>query len=399
MINTKIPLSIIPTINNNNPVFCSHMEPFHISTDRDLSLYIHFPFCLHKCAFCPIKTTKYNSHLVQKYLLALKNEIESCLKGIGYRRVDNIHFGGGTPSLLKVCELDDILNTIKRYADLEKAEIVFEAHPAFITDEMIIYLSRINNCTINFGVQSFDNTILSSMNRHCTSDDIIRTISFAKEKNCRVGIDYICDWPESDYKSIEHDISLLETIQPEHISQYPLRPCNSDNSYLDDHNTVATKNELNQYCEKRILDLGYQRYSISHYQRNGTYSHRYGRNQLFGGEWIGFGASAYSYFGDSVYINSNISEYINGNTLYEKTIHNKDKRLIWELVFLFRLNPLYRKDIIEKYGTVLEEKLDKIIKIFGDKGYIISEQNLSLNWRGIINIDCVERTINEVLSL
>lgn len=399
MSNKKIPLNVIPLIESEEHFSSYQRQFFDFSSKSDLSLYIHFPFCLDKCVFCPIKTKKYNSNLVKKYLFELKREIVSILNNIRNSKVDNIHFGGGTPSLLKVCELDDILNTIQSYVDIENAEITFEAHPTFITDEMMDYLSRIKNCTINFGVQSFDDIVLESMNRHCNSICMIRKICLAKEKNNKVGIDYICDWSSSNYKSIDKDIRAIKLIQPEHISQYPLREYDVSNACLHDSDTDDRKIKLNQYCESKIVDLGYQRYSISHYQKKGNYSHRYGRNQLYGGEWLGIGANAYSYSRNCVYINPNVSEYINGNFVCEQNILNPKDRLIWELIFLFRIFPLQRKEIVEKYGLVIVEFLDEITKIFYDKGYVVSEQNLSLTWRGIINIDFIEKIINEKISL
>lgn len=399
MINKKVPLGVIPSIKNENIMVSRELSLSKVSPDSCLSLYIHFPFCVEKCVFCPIKTMIYNSRIVEKYLVSLKNEIVSTLKQIGYLRVDNIHFGGGTPSLLKVNELDEILNIIKRYANIDDAEIIFEAHPAFITDEMLSYLSQIGKCTINFGVQSFDNKILTSTKRCCKNNDMIRTIYLAKEKNnIVVGIDYICGWPNSDYNMIEEDIRFLELIKPEHISQYPLQTNGLNTLCVQNQDAVNIKIELNKYCESMISGLGYQRYSISHYQRKGSFSHRYGRNQLCGGEWLGFGANACSYIGDSVYVNSNILEYVNGNSLYEKAILNEKEKLIWELIFLFRNNPLSRNDIVEKYGLKINRYLDEIIKIFDDNRYIISKQNLSLSWLGIISMDCVENIINTVFS-
>ena len=111
---------------------------------------------------------------------------------------------------------------MRDYADIENAEILLEAHPKFISNSMIDYLSGLRNCTINFGIQSLNDEILSSMKRQCSGIEILRKIDFAKERVGTIGIDYISGWPTSNYKIITEDIKYIESMEPDHISQYPL---------------------------------------------------------------------------------------------------------------------------------------------------------------------------------
>ena len=155
--------------------------------------------------------------------------------------------------------------------------------------------------------------------------------------------------------------------------------------------------QLSQYCENRFSSLGYHRYAIFYYQKKG-FSHKYGRNQLDGGKWIGFGASAYSYIGDAVYVNSNIPEYIKGNFISNQYNLDHTGRLIWNIIYDFRKTDLNKNNFIRKYGKLIEHPMDEIIKIFLEKQYIASEKDISLTWNGIVNIMDVEETINNIFE-
>lgn len=393
-----IPLNIIPAIKTDKTVVHPADYSLRDVYNPDLSLYIHFPFCVDKCLFCPIRTYKYSYETVSSYLTVLKKEIVQRFKTIGYHSVDSIHFGGGTPSLMKRDQIDGILEVISDYADIEKAEILLEAHPKFISAEVIDYLSKLKNSTINFGVQSFDNGILCSMKRHCSNLDMLRKINLAKDKGIVVGIDYICDWPNLNEQLLDNDIKHIESIQPEHISQYPL----SLSSGLEKHflcsqgeESFKQKVHLNQQCEKQFLNLGYNRYSAFHYQKGKVSSHRYGRNQLACGKWIGFGADAYTYLGNVLYINSCFSEYMKEKFILEQSAFNCTERLIWEITFLIKNRPLYKTDIIEKYGAVIIRPIEIIGKQLMEKQYLLCEQDMSLTWSGIINMKTVEKIIGD----
>ena len=394
----NIPLSIIPMINLESIVKEQRSNDDFVP---NLSLYIHFPFCMDKCPFCPIKVEKYDELLVNSYLLSLNKEISNSLKMIGRCKIDCIHFGGGTPSLLKNTEIDSILNTIKKYVEIEQTEILIEAHPAFISKNMIKYLSDINNCTLNFGVQSFNDNVLKSMKRYYNSAEMKKIISFSQDVGCKIGIDYICDWGGIDNAMLENDMKCIQALLPDHISQYPLRSPNLLHNILSSDKDVYTckKINLNGYCEKRLLEMGYSRYSVFHYQKGDFISHKYGRNQLNGGKWLGFGANAYTYLGDRVYVNSSIFDYIKGETIFQQWRMNDTDHILWDFLFFIRSNPLYRNDVVNRYGAKIGSCLEIIIDTLFSKQYISSNENIALTWKGIINLDEVEKIINKIYKM
>ncbi len=90
---------------------------------------------------------------------------------------------------------------------------------------------------------------------------------------------------------------------------------------------------------------------------------------------IGFGANAYTYLGNIAYINSDIPEYANNNFIFEKDVLNHCEQFAWEFLFLIRARPLYRQDIIERYGTIISKRMETILRTFFEKN-ILSQSKI-----------------------
>ncbi len=391
-------MHIIPDVTIESELGLSYNYDFSDTTN--ISLYIHFPFCVNQCSFCPIKTTKYELKLVSDYIKSLKNEITISMKECNANKVkvESIHFGGGTPSLLKANQLDDILNTISKFVNIDTAEIIFEMNPKFVKSELLAYLSEWKNCTVNLGVQSFDNSVLSSMNRRYNCLDVLRIVELVKEKTNSLGIDYICGWHTADFKTLETDLKYIEFIHPDHISQYPLYTKSncSFEKYVNHFEDIRKKVALNRACEQCLVGMGYNRYSIFHYENNKIISHMYGRSQLKGKKWIGFGSDAYTYLGYLMRLNSNIHNYINGDFIYKQNRLDSKERFLWELLFFIRNIPVSKDKIIKKFGNIISNPLDIVIQKLQEHGYIYSEIDISLTWNGIVYLNDVERIITDV---
>lgn len=370
-----------------------------MADNEEISLYIHFPFCVQKCKFCPIVTEKYRYDLLSAYIAELKQEIALCLQEVCKNlKVNCIHFGGGTPSLMKDSELDEILTVISRYVNIDSSEILLEMHPKFVDNDLLIYLAGLHNCTVNFGVQSFNDSVLASMNRHYRGIDALRVTESVRPLVRAVGIDYICDWPGYDTTILKTDLNFIKAIQPEHISQYPLsvKPNSEFEKYLNLQKISGKfmdKIELNQFSENFFKALGYHRYSTFHYENGKSITHLYGRSQLRGGKWIGFGSDAYTYLGDIVCFNSPFFKYIKGHFSLKACRLNHTEQFLWQLLFLMRSASILKEDIIRRYGVAVFRQLSIAIKRLKDENYIASEQDISLTWNGIINLKRVKAII------
>jgi len=132
-------------------------------SSRQVAIYIHIPFCLTHCGYCSFFTVPYTKSSLELYLEYLHKEIELFLQyHPDLKNVKTIYFGGGTPSLLKAKEIEDICS---RFNFDKETEITLEINPLQITET---YLSALKNTPVNrlsIGVQSMINEKLNLWDR------------------------------------------------------------------------------------------------------------------------------------------------------------------------------------------------------------------------------------------
>ena len=134
------------------------------------SAYIHIPFCDSICAYCDFCKMKYNKEWIDTYLDSLKNEIESYYKG---EKIRTLYIGGGTPSSLRVEELNKLFDIVS-LLDLEcLEEFTFECNIESITNEKLILLKKNKVNRLSIGIQTFNNKFLNLLNRSHTKEEVI----------------------------------------------------------------------------------------------------------------------------------------------------------------------------------------------------------------------------------
>ncbi|MGD8855095.1 MAG: radical SAM protein, partial [Chloroflexota bacterium] len=111
-----------------------------MKSEKALALYLHIPFCRHRCAYCDFNTYTTVSELMSDYVVALRKEIHQVSRGTN-RPVATVYFGGGTPSLLPASDLGSVLREIQDSFRLEDdVEITIEANPETLSPD---YLAKI----------------------------------------------------------------------------------------------------------------------------------------------------------------------------------------------------------------------------------------------------------------
>ena len=158
--------------------------------EREVAIYIHFPFCKGICRFCPYVKTLWNPKIVLKYIEALKAEIRAygeLLKDLDFKIVD-IHVGGGTPSLLDGQQFGEIMDALVESFDLEREVLAIEANPNDLVDESRVYeLLKASVNEVSLGVQSFDALMLRKLGRRHTVEDSLESIEILRD----AGLDYL----------------------------------------------------------------------------------------------------------------------------------------------------------------------------------------------------------------
>lgn len=268
-------------------------------------IYIHIPFCLSKCAYCGF----YSVPSVKRkadFMEALKQEIVSRKDYLHGEKVETIYFGGGTPSLLKVDEIDALLKLLSDTFEIAaQPEITLEANPDTLSLDYLVALRSLGVNRLSIGIQSFFDNDLHYLNRRHDASHASECLLWAKDAGFEnVNIDLIYGLPTSDADQWSSNLDFFFETGFPHLSAYALTlepnailtkqiemgktmPVNEDNAIRD----------YEILCQK-MAQAGFLHYEISNFCKPEMHS-RHNANYWFGTPYAGFGPSAHSYDGTS----------------------------------------------------------------------------------------------------
>lgn len=190
--------------------------------DSPFSLYIHIPFCHHRCAYCDFNTYAGQEELIPAYVEALIREIESLQAGA--LPIHTIFFGGGTPSLLTPHQVGQILEAIgRRFSLLSEAEITLEANPGTLTPEALRGLRAAGINRLSLGMQSANPQELRLLEREHSFTDVIHAVSWARRAGfINLNLDLIYGLPQQSIDLWQRSLEWALRLHPEHLSLYAL---------------------------------------------------------------------------------------------------------------------------------------------------------------------------------
>ena len=190
-----------------------------------ISLYIHIPFCRHRCAYCDFNTYARQENLIPAYIQAVKTEIEQVAKLQTCQfEIGSIFFGGGTPTYIPVKGLQDILNTCERVFDvLQECEVSIEANPGTVSKESLYELRQGGFNRISLGMQSANINELRLLEREHDPFSVIQAVEWARRAGFdNLNLDLIFGIPGQSMATWEHSLHLALGLKPEHLSLYAL---------------------------------------------------------------------------------------------------------------------------------------------------------------------------------
>ena len=290
-------------------------------------IYIHIPFCKQSCHYCNFhfSTSTKNKDEV---LDAIENEIKQ--KGLTTNEaISTIYFGGGTPSILDVSEINSIIKRIYKEFNVEsEAEITIEANPDDLNKEKIINLSLTEINRLSIGVQSFIDKELKIMNRAHDSKKALNSIEISKKYFNNISIDLMYGVPESTLDSWTYNLDTVSQFDINHISSYALtlEPKTALESFVRKLVVEMPEEELvyDQYnlINKKLEPLGFINYEVCSFAKENFFSKNNSAYWLRK-KYIGIGPSAHSFDGKSRSWNiSNNKKYIDqikkGKSFYKK---------------------------------------------------------------------------------
>ena len=271
-------------------------------------IYIHIPFCKKACHYCDFHFStsfKYKDKMIK----SLNNEIVVRKDEFKNEIIESIYFGGGTPSVLSINEINSLIHSVcNNYDVLDSVEVTLEANPDDLTEEKIIELSNSRVNRLSIGVQSFFQQDLVLMNRSHTDKQAIECIEFASKHFDNISVDLIYGIPGLDNSRWKQNIDIILSYNITHISAYAL--------------TVEPKTALKQYIDKGIIDdvdddqlqeqfyilleiletNKYENYELSNFALDKQYSVN---NSAYwqGKKYLGIGPSAHSFNGNERFWN------------------------------------------------------------------------------------------------
>ena len=346
-------------------------------------LYIHIPFCAHKCGYCNFySVVNMNSpDLYKKYLDALIKEFEIRINDFN-ENIETIYIGGGTPSIIGANLLEyfferlfEVINKNKKN-DNEIKEITIEFNINDIDTDSLKVISQIKNIRLSVGIQTFNEDSLKIINRQTKKEDIINALKLINKSELKnISVDFICGLPLNDKEQSKKDIIFAFDLLPKikHISLY----------YLELHDFIKNKwayflptedDSVNCYniAAETIENFGLTRYEISNYAMQ---SYESIHNSAYWNlkDYLGIGAGAFGCYKNNRYENTkNIKEYleiVNENKFPTKNIEYLDEeKRESEFIFLSLrtakginfsfYKKLFKEDFIEKYSKIINKHLE-----------------------------------------
>ena len=365
-------------------------------------IYIHIPYCKQQCTYC-----NFHFRIAQKdkleMLKSMHKEIKERKDFLNGKEVSSIYFGGGTPSILSISEIKDILQTIYTlYSVNEDAEITVECNPDDLTGPKLSSYKKIGVNRLSIGVQSFADADLKFMNRSHNAKEAIESIELAKKVGFEnITIDLIYGLPNQTLKQWRKNLDIMFSLGIQHFSAYALTieektPLyhlvkNEKVKVLSDKKTISQFNLL----QVKAKEQGFIHYEISNFGKQGYFS-KHNTAYWTGNHYLGIGPSAHSFNGTSRRWNiSSNKKYIEGiltNSSYSESENLTNEQQYNEYIFtsLRTIWGIDKATILKRYGDEIALYFLKEIKKWEAKKYIVAVSNIyTLTSKGKIFADAI----------
>ncbi|HEX2868213.1 MAG TPA: radical SAM family heme chaperone HemW [Ignavibacteriales bacterium] len=353
---------------------------------KEAALYIHIPFCEHKCIYCDFYSviTKDN---VEAYLNALKKEVDHYAPLYSDGRIfTSIFFGGGTPSLMEPEYIEEILGSLRRHFRIsDDAEITLETNPGTVSNEKLyeFLASGINRLSI--GIQSFNDDELKFLTRIHDRQTAINTILDADKMGFKnINLDLIFNLPGQTKRKWLDNLETAVQLPVKHISAYSL---------ILERGTVLNKLVLDGKVKLQDADYDagiyritmdflrshrFHQYEVSNFAKQG-FECRHNNAYWHYRDYLSFGTSAHSFVNGRRWWNySNISLYIKKISETESAVAGfeelTESQMLTEYIMLaFRSSGLNLAAFREKFGDEWLESRQSQLKSFQRRGLLLFE--------------------------
>jgi oxygen-independent coproporphyrinogen-3 oxidase len=388
----------------NSPCFTSDSQP--------AGLYIHIPFCLRKCPYCDFYSIT-DLSLQPAFLDALVSEMNMTREST--KVFDTLYIGGGTPSVLDIKAIDNIIKTAHQCFNItSNAEITMEINPGTVTLEKLKEYRKASVNRINIGVQSFNHAHLDFLKRIHSEKEARMAVKWAQKSGYEnIGIDLIYGIPGQTALSWLKDLHSAVECHPQHLSCYMLSFEPGTTMHKDLKNSVFNPLPDHLVCElfettQSVLNANeYVQYEISNFARevidkSGIKSAQSNISQHNSKYWnfspyIGLGPSAHSFIEPQRFWNySNVKTYIQELSTGRLPRAGKEslsrEQLMIEAVFLGlrQAKGIDVEAFEKKFGVNFEKMHAETIADLGEKGLMeFSKDRCALTPKGMLYLDSI----------
>ena len=255
-------------------------------------LYIHLPFCAHRCGYCDFVTLVGRERAHGRYVDALLSEL-SLESDLLADPLETIFLGGGTPTFTDPDALERLLAALP-----PAGEVTIEANPETVTAELAALLSRNGVNRVSVGAQTFNSALLDVLERRAQPEDVRR--AFHRLRNAgfeNISLDLIYGIPGQTSADLERDLAEALALGPEHLSWYELEATPGTRFTLAHGAELARQADaMEGYFEQVVETLtgaGYRWYETANFSRPGREA-RHNLAYWLGRDYVGIGIGAVS---------------------------------------------------------------------------------------------------------
>ncbi len=375
----------------------SHSEDWDVPT----AAYVHIPFCRRRCFYCDFPVSVVGDRLrgetslgIAQYVGWLCQEIEATSPQGS--PLQTIFFGGGTPSLLSVEQVHQILGTLTQHFGLaESSEISMEMDPGTFTLEQAQGYRQAGVNRVSLGSQAFQDDLLSDCGRTHRVKDIYEAVDVLRQAGYEnLSLDLISGLPNQTLGQWEASLEAAIALSPQHISAYDLviEPGTVFGKRFEPGEGPLPTDDLTAHmyrvASQTLQGAGYAHYEISNYAQSGfecRHNSVYWRN----GSYYGFGMGAASYAQGQRFSRPRsretyrqwLDQYVAQGGVLEKTALSVEDHLFETfMVGLRRTQGVNLKDLAQRFGTVWVDPVWDALQPYLDKGWVLrSEGRLRLS--------------------
>lgn len=349
------------------------------------SIYIHIPFCQKRCNYCSF-LSGFDLNLMNDYVVAVIKEAKRFYEN---QSVKTLYFGGGTPSLLTIKHLENIINTFNFEREYE---LTLEVNPKTVDLKKLKEFKKIGINRISLGVQSFDDDILKFIGRVHNSKEALETIENIKLSGFEnFSIDLMYGLPNQTLKIWEKTLNVAKTTGAKHISLYGLKIEEGTNFYKNPPKNLPDEDLAADMYELALNNFSnFYHYEFSNFALCEKYLSKHNLTYWKTLPYLGLGLGASGFLYGKRYQNeTDFCEYLKNPTAEKNFEQYSEKKLLEEHIFLaFRLfegidvekiNVLFNINFDIKYEKQLKKfiELDLIQKTL--HGYRLTKKGILLS--------------------